>query len=551
MHRNVMRVARVAGLAGLFALVALPASAENERGLATRGVGIAAHLSSGALTAFYLQHPDLAPEGFVEQVNAVREQRGTAGARAGAAPRARSQQAAAATPGGTRFTNDTTGLPQNEESVTVCPTDTSVVLGGTNDYRGLVLPSGDFTGWHFSATSGASLTNEGQLPPVRIGGGQVPSGGDPVVSALPGCNLYAASLNYLLDGPDNGIGLYRSNPATLASCPGGDDPSCWPLRRVVAEGAPGHFLDKEWMTTGESGSAGKVVWVTWTDFNFTADNPAGFTASIMAARCTDDLRRCSAPKLISGGDRDVQFSDVTIGDDGRTYVSWSEITGEIEGTHQTFIHKLRVAEPGSLDFGPTQVVYREEQPIPFGGKLNADAFRVATYAKNSVATVNGKPRVYLTWEACSELPLDFICESAVVKLTYSDDLGATWTRPTVVSVGGNNYFPSIDQDGAGRLAIAYYTSRFDPVFDNRQDVELVTLDAASLTVTKRQRLTSVSNEPEADPLLDSRFIGDYIEVTALGGRAWVHSNENYTRVRLLGMGRPVPQQDNYLQVAPL
>ncbi len=94
--------------------------------------------------------------------------------------------------------------------------------------------------------------------------------------------------------------------------------------------------------------------------------------------------------------------------------------------------------------------------------------------------------------------------------------------------------------------MAYYTSRFDPIFHNRQDVELVTLDANSGLPVRRQRVTRPSNEPEADPLLGAAFIGDYIEVFALRGRAYVGYNANYTQIPLLGEGFPIAQQDNYL-----
>ena len=52
------------------------------------------------------------------------------------------------------------------------------------------------------------------------------------------------------------------------------------------------------------------------------------------------------PILISGSDQDIQFGDVTIGPDGRTYITWSQIIGELEGTPQTFVHKLRIASAG-------------------------------------------------------------------------------------------------------------------------------------------------------------------------------------------------------------
>jgi hypothetical protein len=148
------------------------------------------------------------------------------------------------------FNQDIVGFPQNEETVTVCGFQPNVVLGGTNDYRGMLDSQQNFTGWHLSLDGGSSLANEGLLPPVEIAGSPVPSGGDPVKASDDNCNLYAASLNYdPLDpfGQPNGIGVYRSEPETLAFCLGGSDPSCWPTRRAVAQSA------RPWRSSG-SGS---------------------------------------------------------------------------------------------------------------------------------------------------------------------------------------------------------------------------------------------------------------------------------------------------------
>jgi hypothetical protein len=292
------------------------------------------------------------------------------------------------------------------------------------------------------------------------------------------------------------------------------------------------------------------VWAVYTDFRFTA---TGFVARLKAVRCSANLENCTNPILISGDDRDVQFGDVTIGPDGRTYITWSEIQGELEGQPQTFIHKLRVAQPGSTSFGPTRTIAVETQAIPFGGFLNANDFRVATYLKNEVRLVGGEPRVFAVWDACRERVLnDFVCERPVIKLKTSDDLGASWSPAKVISESGANYFPTISSDREGPyVAIAYFTSRFDPRFDNRQDVELLTLNPATSDVVARQRLTSLSNESEADPVLGGFFIGDYIEVFALQNQALVHYNANYRQIRLLESGLPVPQQDNYLEKANL
>jgi hypothetical protein len=77
------------------------------------------------------------------------------------------------------------------------------------------------------------------------------------------------------------------------------------------------------------------------------------------------------------------------------------------------------------------------------------------------------------------------------------------------------------------------------------------VDPGSGTVVNRQRLKPVSNETEADVVLHGLFIGDYFEVFARRGVAYVHYNANYRLVRVLGLGIPVRQQDNYLTKAHL
>jgi hypothetical protein len=82
-------------------------------------------------------------------------------------------------------------------------------------------------------------------------------------------------------------------------------------------------------------------------------------------------------------------------------------------------------------------------------------------------------------------------------------------------------------------------------------VEFVWLDAAAVESFGRLRFPLLPNETQADPLLGGVFIGDYIEVAARAGTAYVHYNANYRRLPLLGEGVPVPQQDNFLTRVPL
>jgi hypothetical protein len=544
------RLARWAALTLIGAgLLAVPAAGvPKERPVI--GNALSAHLSQVVTARFWAAHPNQAPAGFGERLAQAREQ-------AGPSAQGRGRSVADV------YNADGVGLPQNEESITACTRNTDLVLGGTNDYRGLLDPMQNFTGWHYSRNGGRSLTNEGLLPPVRLisdPSHEVPSGGDPVdiwYADAGGCHAFAGSLAYDPNDPfgnPNGIAVYRSEPSTLASCPGGSDPSCWPVRRLVVESGPDHFLDKEWLFVGNQGGT-PYVWVTYSDFLFTGPGELDFTASIKAVRCDITLTTCTPPIQISTVDEDVQFSDVTIGPDGRAYITWSRIEGELEGTDQTFIHKIRVeTAPGSAVFGAEHVIYAEDRAIPFGGFLQANDFRIATYPKSDVAWVSGHPRVFVVWDACKVRLLGFVCEFAEIKLSYSDDGGASWNGPFVISKHGVSYFPSISVDRADpskkKMSVAWFTNSFDPAFWNEQDVVLVGLDTreSSYEPEAGRRLTGPSNESEADPLLGGFFIGDYIEVAQVKKTAYVHYNANYRQIQLLGEGLPVNQQDNYLKV---
>jgi hypothetical protein len=191
--------------------------------------------------------------------------------------------------------------------------------------------------------------------------------------------------------------------------------------------------------------------------------------------------------------------------------------------------------------------------MPMVGLLHANSYveGATTIPKNAVKMVHGHPRLFVVWEGCLARPAGVVCEEPRIKLARSDDFGRSWRR-TVLSVGGDNYYPTISENrGGSALAVAWYTNRHDRRFHSRQDVELASVDPSSGVVVRRQRLTPVSNETDADPFLRGLFIGDYFEVFARRGVAYVHYNANYRFVRVLGEGFPIPQPDNYLTIAHL
>jgi len=137
-------------------LPAAQAKEDNGRGSTD---GLLAKLSQDAAIGYLRAHPDQAPPEFAERLQAAEQ---LASQRSVAALRT-SEQGRILAGVGVRLNRDDLGLPQNEESITAC--GQSAVLGGTNDYRGLVDPKGNFTGWYLSTNGGQSLNNEGLLPP--------------------------------------------------------------------------------------------------------------------------------------------------------------------------------------------------------------------------------------------------------------------------------------------------------------------------------------------------------------------------------------------------
>ena len=545
--RALLKFAPVAAIAVVAGLFTIPAAGRSFTPTSPKALE---QLSQAPVIRYYLAHPGQAPAALRDRLRAVAGMK--AKLAAGWAP-------PLSPPVNDRFNLDTVGLPQNEESVGMCKGATNWLIEGTNDYRGLLFGV-DGTGWHYSNNGGVSVQNEGVLPPITLSGGESrPSGGDPVdqcVVTEGGPQFYAASLDYDPADPTgntNGIGLYHSDPFTIESCAGGDDPSCWPNVVTAAESPADVFLDKPWMTIGNTGS-GNYIWIVFTAFDFTPPDPGDpFNASLMAVRCDPSLV-CGVPFALSEAEKDVQFGDVTIGADHRVYITWAEIQGELppEGPITYIIH-LRVGTPGCADescFGPTRNVAIVTKPLPFGGFLQGNDFRIATVPKNIVKIVNGTPRVFVTWDECAYRLFDTVCETPSVKLSYSDNAGATWSTPKVLSAGGVNYFPTIGNDPTGgKFVVAWFTNRFDVTYQNAQDVEMVTMSASTVTVLKRQKVTTdpiTPNETEADPILGGFFIGDYIEVDAKNGTAYVAYNMNIRKVTVFGEGVPVHQQDNYL-----
>ncbi len=491
---------------------------------------------------YFVENPDAGPVGLRDALHRIRT-----GALRPASVTAAPQPAVTSPVAAHVFNRDATGLPQNEESGSACPTDPNFVLQGMNDYRGLLSQSQDLTGFAFSDDGGATVKQDGQLPSVTIGSTTVPSSGDPVDRWSQNCTAFASDIDFTA----NFFGLTSESAVVVRSSSSGNldvcssPQSCWPKAKVVdSTTSDSVFLDKDWMDVGRSGTA-EVVWVTYTRF-------VGENAYIEAVRCNLALTSCTAPIQVSdntdtGFGAFVQGSYVVIGPDGRVYVTYETFaqTGAMKAI------KLKIAPAGSTAFAAAKVVAKPAGGIPPNGRLAADDFRVGTLAKAAVAMVGATPRVFVADEECT-VTGNGLCEGSQVKVRYSDDSGASWSTMTFGPGSTQNYFPTVAVDATAtpnKVVLSWYTNGND-TFAHRDDVELASFPADLSATPALTRVTPASNEPDADPLLGGAFIGDYFEVTATGGNAYVSFNENRRKQQFVGDGVPVFQQDNYLAIVP-
>ncbi len=500
---------------------------------------------------YFQSHPDAAPDGLSPAYARL----------AAPSPSAHTTTAApgSVTPmvttfGPRVFNADALGLPQNEESGAACRTNTNDVLQGTNDYRGLVSATQNFTGYEFSNDGGATIKQDGQLPTVTIGGFTVPSGGDPVDRWSSTCSAFTSDIDFTTTSTGatqaSGVVVRSSTAANLGTC--SSPATCWPTRRIIDSTTAGaNFLDKDWMDVGKSGST-EVVWVTYTKF-------VGSSAFIEAVRCNLALTSCTAPIQVSdagdtgGGTKFPQFSYVTIGKDGRVYVTYATFTMSSSSLATMTAIKLKIAAAGGTSFGAAKTVANPSAAIPLGGRLAADDFRVASVPKATVALIGATPRIFVTDEECAALVVS-TCDAPQVKVRYSDNSGTSWSTLTFGAAGFDNYFPTISTDTSttpNKIALGWYTSVNDATNHHRYDVNFASFPADLSSAATVTRVTSAANEPDADPVLGGQFIGDYFEVFAAGGHVWVNFNQNKRPQKLLASGLAVLQQDNYLSVGSL
>ena len=495
-----------------------------------------------------------------------------------------------------RFIQDGSYIPQTETSVAVLTSGgTTYILSGVNDARFFfcsALPAADCpSGWTFSLSgfslgTASSPSSPSLVMSDAISGilyrstvnptftGFLVSWGDPSVAASPDGTFYYASLAIDPATGNNGVMLAKSNAQLLSNPSSCVTPQatpwmnpCWSTKFVfgaltgfLVGSKPSHvpatFEDKELIAVDNNPSSATFgdAYMSWDHFN------ADGTSASYLARCDESLNCVMLaggmlPPL-SGSDPFAGFTTPAVAPNGAVYVTWCNF-----GTFTTLgpiSCRVRGSAAGGMSFGSTtDILSFDGAGTTFPNDLGLSGFATEQFrtadipslaASGSASAVGaGANNLYFVIDACTsrdyygffDPAIPGNCGTSGILYAMSSDGGATFNTPTTLADGSVNVQPWVTVDPSnGHVSVVYYTTQFDP-FNHRIDVVQQKSTDGGATFTQ-VRVTSVSNEPNADPVMydytvpsgfGGSFVvpqyGDYFQAVGANGNLYVVFTGNY------------------------
>jgi hypothetical protein len=341
---------------------------------------------------------------------------------------------------------------QNEPSVAVNPTDSRLLIAGSNDeqrqprcgpgpVRGpnadandcSFFPNVGTSGVYTSSDGGAHWRNRGLLDdqaswrslPI---GRRLVSDGDPVIVYGPkpdgrggygyanGARAYYATLASYADN----AGTYPAAkaPGYVAVSTSDDNGTTWSAAVLVTtKDNPNDFNDKEsiWVDNLASSPWFGRVYVSWTEFRSASSGSEPVMVSVSA----DAGRSFTPPKQLSpagnnGTGNGRQGSAVRSGPDGTVYVAWEQATSQVLSTSSDGGKKWTRPSP----IGPVT-------DLPF--RLPGANFRTDSFPTIAADPRRGSTTVHASWANDTAVGSRVVVATSTDRVTPSTR-GSTWRR---------------------------------------------------------------------------------------------------------------------------
>lgn len=358
------------------------------------------------------------------------------------------------------------GLLGRSETAVATDPNGKFIVEGWNDADGFIDSTQTLSGFGFSVDGGRTFTDGGSIPFGTFGGQPVVALGDPWLALLDagdGSFLYA-SLGLRPDlNTEVGLtvhrGRFRNNALT------------WNAPTIIPAPAANDFLDKEALAVDPSSNNGKAVYVSTTNF-------LGVGGSqIELYRSFDGGVTFTGPTVVKTPDSaGQQGSQVAVGPKGEVFVVWER--GRFTPTPQIL---FRASTDRGATFGPFRTVANITgltlfPPVGYNRSRYNDFPRMAVDVSSS-----HKGRIYIVYHDAGSNPnvhTDGVffrpsdgatiptggVRDGDVFLKFSDDLGATWSAPTLVSSpspgdGLVQFWPVVSVEPSGAVAVTYHQDR--------------------------------------------------------------------------------------------
>lgn len=365
------------------------------------------------------------------------------------------------------------GLVGRSETAMATSPDGGTILVAWNDPDGFLSAnaSNGVTGFAYSTDSGHTFVPGGPLPSGMVEGVQVVPRGDPWldVGGLGSDTFFISNLAATAGTLGNfGIMVHRGRIVNGAIV--------WDSPAIIRPQYDIDFLDKEAIAVDRRNGAQRV-YLTVTRFFSMVGQPT----QIELYRSFDAGTTWIGPSVVMPTDKFGQQGSVPIvGPDGEVYVFWER--GRFTDSTQVL---CRVSWDQGETFGPIQIVANQTSIAPFppsgyNRTRHNDFPRVAIdYSQNHRGRIfvvyhDGSGRfLHRDGLLVGTNPTD-IEETGGVKdgdiyLTYSDDHGATWSSPKLLSSavkgdGINQFWPVISVSPSGSIDVFYYEEiEFQPM----------------------------------------------------------------------------------------
>jgi len=394
--------------------------------------------------------------------------------------------------------------PQSETYITLNPSRPRVLAAGSNEiFR-------DPMRGYFSADGGATWGGvDLPLPPPGQGTNDQRFGSDPSLAFDTRGNLY---YSYIVVFFGNGSGV---NGTEMAVARSGDGGRTYPSVTYFSfETGSSRFNDKP-MVTADTNARSPFrdnVYVAW-------DAAVGGTdaGGVRVGRSSDHgasftVNRADDPQGPGKAIGAVPF----VGPAGEVYVAWNDFKANTIGFNRSF--------DGAATWGTPGVI--AAKAIPFDIGIPAESFRGALVYPSCDADRSGgahRGRLYCSW---LDLNGDGITTGIV--LSFSDDRGASWSRPApvgdpVAGVDRFNHWLSVDPV-TGQVTVAFYDTRNDATGSRFQTDYYLARSADGVSWLPDTRVSDVSsNEHDCDGTFPCPAInygnqqGDYEGLVSFGG----------------------------------